>query len=356
MPTIRVVIVDDSLLTRQMLRMLFETAEGITVVGEASNGKQAVEVVRALKPDLVTMDLEMPVMGGLEAIEEIMCAKAVPILVLSSVADARVALEAMELGALEVMEKPDISPESTAQLIARVQLLSGVTVVTRMRPRKVARLAASPPVSMLSHDIWSLQGYPYVFALASSMGGPQALARILPELPADFTCPVVIAQHISDGFARGIVEWLASLCALPVRLASDGEPLQPGVIHVSPSESHFTVSMSRRVALVERRATDIYRPSCDHLLRSVAEVFGKRAIGIILTGMGSDGAQGMVRIHEKGGVTLAQDEASSLMFGMNQVAIGTGAIQRVLPVEKIAAEMIRLSRLELPTMGAGGWR
>ncbi|MBF0191209.1 MAG: chemotaxis-specific protein-glutamate methyltransferase CheB [Magnetococcales bacterium] len=353
MPTIRVVIVDDSLLTRQMLREVLESVPGITVTGEAGNGKQAVEVVRELKPDLVTMDLEMPVMGGLEAIEEIMCAKAVPILVLSSVADARVALEAMELGALEVMEKPDLSPESAAQLIAKVQLLSGVAVVTRMRPRKTTRLT-TPPVA-ISPEPWPVQGYPYVFALASSMGGPQALARILPALPKDFSCPVVIAQHISDGFARGIVEWLASLCALPVRLAAEGEPLQPGVIHVSPSEFHFTVSASRRVALMERRATDIYRPSCDHLLRSVAEVFGPRAIGIILTGMGSDGAQGMVRIHEKGGVTLAQDEASSLMFGMNQVAIHTGAIQRILPVETIAAEMIRLARRDPPVKRMEEW-
>ncbi|MBF0213816.1 MAG: chemotaxis-specific protein-glutamate methyltransferase CheB [Magnetococcales bacterium] len=343
MSAIRVMIVDDSLLVRQMLRFMLEEAEGIEVIAEASNGRQAVELVRTIKPDLVTMDLEMPVMGGLAAIEAIMCAKAVPILVVSSLSNARVAMEAMELGALDVVAKPDASPEAAAQLIAKVRLLSGVTVVTRMRSLRTTTHPDTLPSPLTLPDSPELPGFPRVFAIASSMGGPQALTRILPALPAHFPCPVVIAQHISDGFAHGIVEWLGSLCALPVRLATDGAPLQPGVILISPSEVHFTVSSQRRVALVPRVPGDIYRPSCDRLLQSVAEVFGARAIGIILPGMGSDGAAGMVRIHDKGGVTLAQDEASSLMFGMNQVAIRTGKIQRVLPVESIAAEMIRLA-------------
>ncbi|MBF0626776.1 MAG: chemotaxis-specific protein-glutamate methyltransferase CheB [Magnetococcales bacterium] len=338
--TIRVVVVDDSMLVRQWLRDLLAEAEDIDVIGEAASGRQAVEVVAALRPDLVTMDLEMPGMGGLEAIETIMCSKAVPILVVTSVSDARVAMEAMQRGALDVIEKPDTSPESVEQLIAKVRLLSGVTVVTRMRPGHATHWATRP---VMTPEVGTLQTFPRLFAIASSMGGPQALARILPELPAGFSCPVVIAQHISDGFAPGLVEWLSSLCVLPVRLAVDGESLQAGTIYISPSESHFTISPARRVALMSRTIGDIYRPSCDLLLQSVADCFGPRAVGIILTGMGNDGAEGIVRILDKGGLTLAQDEATSLIFGMNQMAIRTGSVQRVLPVEAIASEMIRLA-------------
>ncbi|MBF0339410.1 MAG: chemotaxis-specific protein-glutamate methyltransferase CheB [Magnetococcales bacterium] len=348
---IRVLIVDDSFFIRQLLRLLLEDAGGIEVVGEAANGRQAVDMARSLRPDLITMDLEMPVMGGIEAIEQIMCVKAIPILVVSSVADARVALEAMQMGALEVVEKPVAIPESASWFVDKVRLLAGVPVVTRMRQTRTSKPAWPPPAT---HDLWSGFGSPRVFAIASSTGGPQALARILPALPLGFSCPVVIAQHISDGFARGIVEWLGNICALPVRLAADGEPLQAGVVYVSPSESHLIVTSARRMALAPRASGDIYRPSCDQLLRSVGEVFGPRAIGIILTGMGSDGASGIVRIHEKGGLTMAQDEGSSLIFGMNQVAIQTGTVHRILPVDLISLEMIRLANAEQGPGEIGG--
>lgn len=185
--------------------------------------------------------------------------------------------------------------------------------------------------------------YSRVFAIASSTGGPQALAQILPELPANFACPVLVAQHISDGFAQGMVDWLGSLCKLPVRLAADGDWLQAGVIYVSPSEQHLSVTPGRRLALVARGALDVYRPSCNVLLQSVAEVFGRQAIGIILTGMGSDGAQGMARIRERGGLTLGQDEKSSVIYGMNRVAIESGAVAQVLAAEQVAAAMVQLA-------------
>ncbi|NGZ06474.1 MAG: chemotaxis-specific protein-glutamate methyltransferase CheB [Magnetococcales bacterium] len=353
MRRIRIVIADDSPFARELLRHLLEEVEGIEVVGEATNGQQAVALVQQLHPNLVTMDLEMPVMGGLEAISEIMCTKAVPILVVSSLTDAPTALEALRLGALDVIEKPEIGAASAEQLIAKVQLLAGVAVVTRLRPGRMSHTAATRmPES--KHSWSSLHAYPRLFAIASSMGGPQALARILPDLPEDFCCPILIAQHISDGFAHGIVEWLSGLCRLPVRLAVDGVLLEPGVIHVSPSEAHLTVTSASRIALLPRSAQDIYHPSCDHLLLSVAHWFGARAIGIILTGMGHDGAAGMLRIRERGGITLAQDEASSMIFGMNQAAIRAGAIQRILPLEAMAGEMIRLSRSGGPVFTSGG--
>ena len=349
---IRVVIADDSHVARGLLRDFLEAEGDIEVVGEASNGRQAVDLARLLKPNLITMDLEMPVLGGLQAIEEIMYSKAVPILVVSSVADAQNALAAVGCGALDVLGKPDYTPQAANDFVAKVRMLAGVSVITRLRPRKAPPFSGFPDAPCASCRgaapaqtpiLLSTRHYTRVFAIACSTGGPQALAQILPALPADFSCPVLIAQHISDGFAGGMVDWLSSLCKLPVRLAADGDFLQAGVIYVSPSERHFSVTPDRRVALIERRALDVYHPSCDVLLHSVANVFGKNSIGIILTGMGQDGAKGMACIHEKGGMTLAQNEASSVIYGMNRVAIDAGSVHQVLAVEAIAAAILQLA-------------
>ncbi|WP_042422114.1 chemotaxis-specific protein-glutamate methyltransferase CheB [Comamonas granuli] len=344
MGSIRVVIADDSSLARGLLRAILEGEDGIEVVGEAANGRQAVELVRALRPSLVTMDLEMPVMGGLEAIEDIMCTRAVPILVVSSVADAHRALDAVARGALEVVAKPDTSPEAAAHLVSKVRLLAGVSVITRLRPRTATPGAAMrpAPAPCAPADTPAAAGtaFPRVFAIASSTGGPQALAEILPALPQGFACPVLVAQHISDGFAQGMADWLGSLCKLPVRLARDGEPLAGGTIHIAPSEHHLAVGAAQRLVLRARAPGDLYRPSCDVLLASVAAAFGARATGIILTGMGHDGAAGLAAIRAAGGSTLAQDEASSVIFGMNRVAIERGAVQRVLPLSAMAAAML----------------
>ncbi|MDR3369129.1 MAG: chemotaxis-specific protein-glutamate methyltransferase CheB [Rhodoferax sp.] len=355
MKRIRVLIADDSSLARSLLRSFLENESDMDVVGEAANGREAVELARELKPDLITMDIEMPVMNGMDAIEEIMCSKAIPILVVSSVADARNALDAVGRGALEVVSKPDYTPEEAANFVNKVRLLAGVVVITRLRPRKAADTA--PPLPQRQPSVFApvsgADNYARVFAIACSTGGPQALAQILPALPAGFPCPVVIAQHISDGFAGGMVEWLARLCKLPVRLAADGDALQSGVIHISPSEQHCSVTPSRRIAFVKRTPQDIYHPSCDVLLGSVAEVFRQQAIGIILTGMGRDGAQGIARIRAMGGLTLGQDEASSIVYGMNRVATEAGDVQQVLPLDAIAGEMLRLTQTRMRAAATG---
>lgn len=192
--------------------------------------------------------------------------------------------------------------------------------------------------------------------MAASTGGPQALAQILPALPPDFACPVLVAQHISDGFAQGMAQWLASLCPLPVRLACDGEALRPGHIYIAPSEHHLAVTAQHQLQWRPRLPQDLYRPSCDVLLSSVAAVFRAQAVGIVLSGMGHDGASGLAAIRAAGGCTLAQDEASSLIFGMNRVAIERAAVQQVLPVGEMAAAMRQLAAAPLDTPGAwGGW-
>ncbi|SFB87755.1 two-component system, chemotaxis family, response regulator CheB [Marinospirillum celere] len=343
--TQRVLIADDSAMARALLRAFLEDA-GMEVVAEARNGKEAVELVRQYRPDLVTMDLVMPVMDGMEAIEAIMHEKAVPILVVSSQSDAEKACQALDLGALEVIPKPDYTPQEAKDFVSKVRMLAGVPVITRLRRRKVVA-----PASVSSDYPWKESGdfkarnYQQVFAIASSTGGPQALARILPQLDAAFPAPILIAQHMCDGFVEGMAQWLRTLCPLKVKVAEAGELIKPGCIYVSPSETHLTVTKSHRIALQERVSGEIYRPSCDHLLSSLAEVYGKDAIGLILTGMGRDGAEGMLKIRQLGGIGLAQNEASSVIYGMNQEAVKLGGVHRELPVQDLAAEMHKILEL-----------
>jgi two-component system chemotaxis response regulator CheB len=331
---IRVLIADDSAMARSLLRSYYEEqVPRFEVIGEARDGGEAVRLAGELRPDLVTMDLNMPVMSGLEAIGAIMRRHPLPILVVSGFADATAAYAALSAGAVEVVGKP--CPDDAAEFIAKSRQAAQARVAVPAAPPSPAGLpsasvapAALPPAPIL--------------AIAASTGGPQALARILGALPADFSCPVLIAQHISDGFAAGLVEWLGSVSRLPVRLAAGGEALRPGVVLVSPSEHHMTATPAG-IVLRPRAARDLYRPSCDALLGSVADGFGRRAVGVVLTGMGSDGVGGLERIRHAGGHTIAQDEASSVVFGMNRMAIERGAAQRVLSLDAIAAAVRALA-------------
>lgn len=347
MPKIRVVVTDDSALARDLLRAFLESDNDIEVVGEAANGEEAVRLAVELKPDLITMDLEMPVMGGMEAISEIMATSAVPILVVSSVADAKNAYAAVDRGALDAVSKPELDATAGAEFVAKVKMLSQVRVITHIRSRFSAKppAAAAHPTFAASSPTVVPPDNQRVFAIASSTGGPQALVLILGLLPLDFPCPVLISQHISDGFAPGMAQWLAGACKLPVRLAREGEAVMPGTVYISPSEANLVVTPSRRITLAPRLPGEIYHPTCDVLLGSVAAVYGHRSVGIILTGMGSDGARGMEKIRQAGGTTLAQDEASSVIFGMNKVAIDRGGVQQVLPVDGIPQAMRRLAGL-----------
>ncbi len=332
---IRVLVVDDSVMVRNILRSLLEEGNQIKVVGEAEDGVQAVAMTKELKPDLVTMDIVMPVMGGLDAISEIMAATAVPILVVSSQSDAKLAFEAVSRGALDVIAKPDVN--QGAALRDKVMLLNGVKVITHIR--KSPKAAQKTPPLLTQMD----DSHRLVFAIASSTGGPGALTALLGDLPQHFPHPVVVAQHIADGFAQGLAELLDSKSPLSVRLAKDGDILEPGCVYISPSDTNLVVQRSGMLRLLEHEKKQFFRPSCDVLLSSVAESFGSRAVGIILTGMGRDGVCGMERIVKAGGATLAQDEASSVVFGMNNEAIKSGCVQKVLSPIQLAAEMCDLA-------------
>ncbi len=337
MGQIRVVVADDSELARELIIAILSTDKEITVVGEAKNGREAVEKVKELKPDILTIDIEMPVMNGLEAIEHIMGNIALPILVVTTRGDANTAYAAISKGALDLVVKPDVNLAEARDFIQKIKLLSKIKVITHISGKGALKeKTAERPV------VFTGMTSDRVVAIASSTGGPEALSIILSALPETIPCPVVIAQHNSDGFIPGLVEWLNRLAKLHVKVAEEGEALAPGTVYVSPSEKHLEISMSRRVTFVERHPTDIYRPSCDRLLSSVALVYKAKSIGIILTGMGSDGVRGMKQIKEAGGTTIAEDEKSCIVFGMPKVAIDSGCIDTILPLEEISGKVVSL--------------
>lgn len=332
MRKIRVLIVDDSILARNLIRAIIEMDQEMEVAGEASNGLEAVEKVRNLRPDIVTMDIEMPVMDGLRAIGQIMADNATPILVVTSRGDAKTAYAALSKGALDLVLKPDLNIETAQIFSEKLKLLSRVGVISHISGKHPSE-AASP--------FQSGNSAAEIIAIASSTGGPAALSVILSRLPEKFSVPIVIAQHISDGFADGMVGWLNTLSRVKLKVAVNGEYLRPGMAYVCPSETHMKIDRSKKIIFAERNTMDLYHPSCDILLSSVAESFGSRAIGVILTGMGHDGVAGIGRIREAGGWTIAQNEKTSIIFGMPRLAIESGVIDAVLPLDNISQEIVR---------------
>ena len=335
---VRVLVADDSALARELIASILSMDDRIRVVGEAANGKEAVEKVLELKPDIVTMDVEMPVMGGIEAIELIMAENPVPILVVTSRSDAHTAYTAVSKGALDLIQKPEVGPDCASEFVHKIKLLSEIKVISHImsggtRSERPKEKTAAPRIFASDGD--------RIVAIASSTGGPQALSVILSGLPEEFPWPIVVAQHIPEGFINGLLDFLRKSVKLPMKVGQRSERLRPGTVYLSPPEAHMEVDGSKKIALVERRKADIYRPSCDILFASVAREYRDRGIGIILTGMGDDGAAGMKKIKEAGGLTIAQNEETSVVFGMNKAAIDGGGAGKVLALERIAAEVMR---------------
>lgn len=337
MKKIRVLVVDDSALARELIATILGNDGEIEVVGEAADGLEAIDKVRQLKPNIVTMDIVMPRVDGLEAIEQIMAHHAVPILVVTSKGDAHTAFAAISKGALDLVEKPSVNLENAQDFINKIKMLSRVKVITHVRGKLSGKKTLEVPAA---------RGEPAnserVVAVASSTGGPEALSILLSALPEDFPFPILVAQHISDGFMGGLVEWLKRLSKMEIKVGEEGERIDPGRVYFSPSERHMKINARRAITWVDRQPSDIYRPSCDILLSSVAETCGPQSVGVILTGMGHDGVLGMKRIRERGGKTIAQDEKTSVVFGMPREAIEKGLIDEVLPIQEISSGVLRL--------------
>ncbi|ATB32091.1 chemotaxis-specific protein-glutamate methyltransferase CheB [Melittangium boletus] len=346
---VSVLVVDDSHICRQLICEALSRDPDLEVVGTCDNGKEALEAARELRPQVITMDVEMPVMDGLTAVEHIMAEVPTPILMLT--ADPRqqapeLTCRALEIGALALQIKPSIDAGLEAWNLSReVKLLSSVRVIrhihSKRRPPLPGSGTAPAPVGM-----------PYgVLAVASSTGGPQVLFRMLSELPADFPTPIVIVQHINAAFSESLAGWLANSSKLKVRLAQDGEQLLPGNVLIAPPGQHMTIPFRGRVALKPGVERDGHMPSGTVLLESAAKAYGRRALGLILTGMGEDGADGLLAIKQGGGLTLAQNEESCVVFGMPGAAVGRKAVDHLIHGDDVASTLMRLVRGESLAVG-----
>jgi len=334
---IRVLVVDDCPIFRLLIKSFAEMNGDIQVVGEAANGLDAIEMVNELKPDIMTIDINMPIMGGMEAIENIMSMRPLPILVVTSKDDSETAYEAISKGALEVLPKSNITSETYQSFSNKLKLLSQVKVILHIRRKKKKLLNLS---EINARD--SLNSKIKIVGIASSTGGPKALDHLLRDLPNNFPVPIVIAQHLSDGFMDGLVKWLNGVSPLTVKIGEKGESLEPGHVYLSATERHMTVTQSNKIDYIDRVPDDIYIPSCDQLFLSMAQHYQSQCIGIVLTGMGSDGLKGAQQIKEQGGFTIAQDEQSSVIFGMPQAVINMGVADKILSLNDISSYLLEI--------------
>jgi two-component system chemotaxis response regulator CheB len=337
---VRVVVVDDSAVCRAALRETLEGDGDIRVVGEAADGAEVLKVITREKPHLVTMDLQMPGTSGFEAIEEIMAKLPVPILVVTgqSRRSSAAAFEAVRRGALQLAEKPPPGQSAAGnELRAQVRLLSKVPVVRHVAGSR-DKSAQRPPPSPAGRTptyIAPVTTPPWV-GVAASAGGPGAIATVLSQLAPSFPGCIAVVQHLPKGFAASFVDFLRTRTQLRVKLVIDGATREPGTVFVAPDDRHLVVSSKNQMRAVDLPPVGGFRPSATVLFQSMAEVLGAGAIGMVLSGMGTDGADGLQNMRRRGALTIAQDEATSAVYGMPRAAAERGAASLVLPLGKMA--------------------
>ena len=341
---IRVLVVDDSATTRALLTTILQSDPTIKVVGQAANGIEAVRQVLELKPDLVTMDIRMPEMDGLEATVRILEICPTPIIVVSLAVDdpdLKISFNALKVGALDVVEKPvgqtHKDYESIRErLVWAVKTMSEVKVIRR-RPLNLPSIP-TPSLDPARHRGLS------VVAIGSSTGGPGVLNAILKSLPCDFPLPIVIVQHMSIGFMKGLVDWLRTDSKLPISLIKSSVTVRPGQVYFAPDTMHVEFVSRGILAPVNGPQVSFVKPSATVLFQSVARVYGREAIGVILTGMGDDGAVGLKEMRDRGAMTIAQDEASCVVYGMPKIAVELGAVTQSLTPAFIVSTLTDLAR------------
>jgi two-component system chemotaxis response regulator CheB len=332
----RVLIVDDSAFVRKAVARMLGAADDIEVVGTASDGEEGLEKVRELRPDVVTLDIKMPRLGGLETLERLMSEHPVAVLLLSSLTQegAEVTLRGLELGAMDFVDKSSVEPMSmlslAEELVAKVRALGTARV---RAPRKGAPRRPAP----------GQEGGAQAVVIAASTGGPSALMSVVSALPAGFGAAVFVVQHIPRGFTRSLAERLDARSAIPVREAADGDLVEPGRVIIAPAGIHTRLQrLGPRVCVVldEEPRDVLHRPSADVLMTSAAHVYGPRAVGVVLTGMGADGTEGLRAIRDAGGQTLAEAEETCVIYGMPKAAVAAGVVGRSVPLDRMAEEIL----------------
>jgi two-component system chemotaxis response regulator CheB len=353
---LRVLVVEDSPTVRELLVAMLESDPEIVVVGQAVDGREAVREAVRLRPDLITMDIQMPELDGLAATKEIMSVAPTPIIVVSSTVSREsvaLSLDATQAGALMVLPKPrgpgggDFDAERT-QLVQMAKAMAQVKVVRGWSPRRGRLrplLGPRPAPSVAARDA-TLR----LVTIGCSTGGPAALRRIIDGLPPDFPVPIAVVQHMARGFVGGLASWLDGSGPLRVRVGADGEPLLPGTVYLAADDRQFGVERATddprrpRARLDDLAPVGGFRPSASYLFGTAARSFGAAAAGVILTGMGSDGVEGARELHGAGAFVLAQDSGTSVVYGMAQEAVRVGAVDEVLPLDAIAPRLVELAR------------
>ncbi|MFK5985505.1 MAG: chemotaxis-specific protein-glutamate methyltransferase CheB [Pseudomonadota bacterium] len=342
---IRILITDDSDVIATILKTIFDAEPDFEVVGRARDGREAVYLNNELKPDLITMDIRMPIMDGFEATRMIMTTIPTPIVVISSDIkdeELRITFHALEEGALAVIEKPQAIQEPEFELV-REEIVETVRAMAEVKlvRRKAKKLNKTIFQPQLKHQTSNYE----IVALVSSTGGPQALAQIVSSLPFSYSLPIVIVQHISPGFVTGLVNWLQGHSLLDIKLAKNNQAIESGCIYLAPDDSHLRVIRKNNklyTQLSKAPAVQRFRPSASVLLESLSESCGKTCIAGVLTGMGSDGVIGLEKLYKKGAHTFIQDEKSSIVFGMPGAALAKNCVNKIVPLADIAKHLNQL--------------
>jgi len=326
----RILIVDDSALMRSILKEQFRNDSEISVVGEAMNGEKAVSEVHRLSPDLVIMDVNMPVLDGIQATARIMKEHPVPILIFSSEEDADLGFRACQAGAVDMLRKPDIGRLNDGPFFRRFREL-----LLSIKREKSASARSTPAGEDRTGRAESLR----LVVMGASTGGPAAIRSILSALPADIEVPFALVQHLEAGFETGYVDWLGKSTGLAVKLVTDQTMMRPGCVYVAPTERHLLVE-GVSLALDDGPPVLNQRPSVNRLFTSAAESYGGALLGVLLTGMGTDGAAGCRDIVSRGGTTIVEDRSTAAIFGMPQAAIELGAASHITPLQDIPGAIL----------------
>ncbi|WP_148883501.1 protein-glutamate methylesterase/protein-glutamine glutaminase [Thermococcus aciditolerans] len=354
---IRVMVVDDSAFMRKILRDIINSDPELEVCCEARDGIEAISLAKLHRPDVVTLDIEMPKMNGLDALRVIMKQAPLPVIMVSALTQegAEATIKALEYGAIDFIPKPSSSisinmKEMREEIIAKIK--EAARVPRRFLELRRTRLLRAQKIKTRKPSVPAKT----VVTIASSTGGPQSLLRVFPKFPENLKAAVLLVQHMPPGFTRSFAKRLDSLSRIDVKEAEDGDPIEEGKAYVAPGDYHMEVQMRAGkpvITLNKKPKIHGVRPAADPMMITAAEVFGRRTVGIVMTGMGKDGAQGIVAIKKKGGITIAQDRETSIIFGMPKAAIETGMVDHVVPLDKIAETMV-MAVNKVNRGGAGG--
>lgn len=344
---IKVLIVDDSAFFRRIISEVVSSDERFAVAGTARNGREALDKIQELEPDIVTMDVNMPVMDGLEALHQVMSTHPLPVLILSSVAveGAYVTIRALEEGAVDFMLKPsswvNVGQEWRNELIQKLLVANRARLVLRRSVQGGADNDSSG-VKQIFHSAVPTRGR--IVVIGSSTGGPGALKEVITKLPADFPCGVLIVQHMPPLFTKTLAERLNMASAIEVKEAEAGDLVRPGMVYIAPGDYHMTVNKTGSIILNQDPPIGTLRPAVDVLFQSAAVSYGPAVVAAVLTGMGSDGKRGAKSIKAAGGRVLAQSEQSCVVYGMPRAVVDAGLADAVVPLGEMADELVRTCR------------